>query len=155
MERLEKKIRTIWILQGFIISIVITALFFLPIYLGELVHRPLIWAAVIFVISFCSLSGYMLSRYDNWGFDLKEDYLFLKHGVLIKKRSMVPYVRVQHIDTQRGVIDRLAGLSKMVVYTAGSRGADVTIPGLLPGKADRIQRWLRDEAIRSEEKDAV
>jgi membrane protein YdbS with pleckstrin-like domain len=64
--------------------------------------------------------------------------------------SVVPFVRVQHVDSQRGPIERLAGLSSVVVYTAGSRGADVTIPGLRPERAEAIQAELRRLATESE-----
>ena len=71
-------------------------------------------------------------------------------------RTIVPFVRVQHVDTQRGPIERAAGLSSVVVYTAGSRGADVTIPGLTPERAEALQEQLRRLAIESErESDAV
>ena len=98
---------------------------------------------------------YMLLRFRNWSFELREDHLFLDHGVLKRTRSMVPYVRVQHIDTQRGPVYRLLGLSKVVVYTAGSKGADVTIPGLSRSDASDVQEKLRDLAIESEDMDAV
>jgi membrane protein YdbS with pleckstrin-like domain len=67
----------------------------------------------------------------------------------------VPYVRVQHIDTSRGPIERAVGLSTLVVYTAGSRGADVTISGLTPPEADDLQTRLKVLAIESEGEDAV
>jgi len=46
-------------------------------------------------------------------------------------------------------------VSKVIVYTAGSRGADVSIPGLLPLDAETIQEKLRDVAIDSEDRDGV
>lgn len=98
---------------------------------------------------------YMFMRFRNWSFELREDHLFLDHGVLKRTRSMVPYVRVQHIDTQRGPVYRLFGLSKVVVYTAGSKGADVTIPGLSRSDASDVQEKLRELAIESEDMDAV
>jgi membrane protein YdbS with pleckstrin-like domain len=41
------------------------------------------------------------------------------------------------------------------VYTAGSRGADVSIPGLRPERAEALRQQLRDLAIESEGEDAV
>jgi membrane protein YdbS with pleckstrin-like domain len=41
------------------------------------------------------------------------------------------------------------------VYTAGSRGADVTVPGLTPVRADDLRERLKGLAIRSEGEDAV
>ena len=53
--------------------------------------------------------------------------------------------------------DRLFGLGRVVVYTAGSRGADVSVPGLTPERADELREQLRELAIENEEsiEDAV
>lgn len=111
---------------------------------------PLIIGAVV-------LAGilYINRRYAAWGFEMREDHLYIQHGVFKRIKTMAPFVRLQHVDTQRGVLDRLFGLSKVVVYTAGSRGADITIPGLFPEEAEDIQEKLRDVAIESEDRDAV
>jgi membrane protein YdbS with pleckstrin-like domain len=99
--------------------------------------------------------GYATLRYRAWAFELRDNYLYLEYGVFKTVESMVPYVRIQHVDTQRGVLDRLFGLSRVVVFTAGSRGADVTLPGLVPTDATEMQEALRDIAIESESRDAV
>lgn len=104
---------------------------------------------VLLSIAFLS-SYYAFLRYRNWGFELKEDHLYIEHGVLKKVYSMVPYVRVQHIDTDRGPIERMLGLSTLRVYTAGSKGADIKIPGLDKEEAAKLQKKLRDSAISSE-----
>jgi membrane protein YdbS with pleckstrin-like domain len=75
--------------------------------------------------------------------------------VITHVRTVVPFVRVQHVDTQRGPVERALGLASVVVYTAGSRQADVTIPGLTPERADALQERLREMAIESEPEDAV
>jgi membrane protein YdbS with pleckstrin-like domain len=90
-----------------------------------------------------------------WRFDLQEDALFLVRGVLTRTDTSVPYVRVQHVDTTRGPVERSVGLASVVVYTAGSRGADITIPGLRPDRATELRERLRDLAIESEATDAV
>jgi membrane protein YdbS with pleckstrin-like domain len=69
--------------------------------------------------------------------------------------SAVPYVRIQHVDTRRGPLDRVAGVTAVVVFTAGSRGADVTVPGLDPERARALQRRLRERAVESGAGDAV
>lgn len=94
-------------------------------------------------------------RYRSWAYVVREESLFLQRGVFTHVRSIVPYVRVQHIDTRRSALERLFGLSSLVVYTAGSRGADVTIPGLTPERATALQSRLKRLAIESEEEDAV
>jgi len=90
-----------------------------------------------------------------WRFELQDDALFLVRGVVTRTDTSVPYVRVQHVDTTRGPVERTAGLASVVVYTAGSRGADITIPGLGPERATELRERLRDLAGESEATDAV
>jgi membrane protein YdbS with pleckstrin-like domain len=94
-------------------------------------------------------------RYRRWRFEVAEDAVYLERGVLTHVTSVVPFVRVQHVDSQRGPVERAVGLASVVVYTAGSRGADVTIPGLSPDRADALRERLRRLAIESETDDAV
>jgi hypothetical protein len=93
--------------------------------------------------------------YRSWTYVVRPDSLYLSRGVFTRVRTVVPYVRVQHVDTRRSPLERLLGLSTLVVYTAGSRGADVRIPGLTPAGASTLQQRLERLAIESEEADAV
>lgn len=93
--------------------------------------------------------------YRSWTYVVRPDSLYLSRGVFTRVRTVVPYVRVQHVDTRQGPLERLLGLSTLVVYTAGSRGADVQIPGLTPSDASTLQQRLERLAIESEEADAV
>lgn len=99
--------------------------------------------------------GRALLAHRVWRFELQDDALFLIRGVVTRTDTSVPYVRVQHVDTTRGPIERSVGLASVVVYTAGSRGADITIPGLRPERATELRERLRDLAIESEATDAV
>ncbi len=153
MEKPEKKILYVWVAGSILTALVISAA--ISAFVWAAVNSPAAVFGPVFVLSALALTVYNVLRYRSWGFEMKEDHLYLEHGVFKKVKSMVPYVRVQHIDTQRNVIERIAGLSSVVVFTAGSRGADVTLPGLLPEDADRTQEKLRDVAIESEDRDAV
>ncbi|RXK49271.1 PH domain-containing protein [Halorientalis pallida] len=153
MNALQSRVRVRW---G-IVALVVVAI------LGAIVY-----AIDRFVLGFSPLLGpgvavalatlevvYIQALYRSWGYRLDDDALELERGVVTKVETAVPYVRVQHVDTQRGPLDRLLGLGQVVVYTAGSRGADVTIPGLKPDQARELRNRLRDLAIESEPEDAV
>jgi len=112
-------------------------------------------AAAVFAALFLVGVARAVLLYRSWEYVVREDSLFLSRGVLTRVRTVAPYVRVQHVDTRRSPVERLLGLSTLVVYTAGSRGADVTIPGLTPGRATDLQKRLKRLAIESEEEDAV
>lgn len=154
MRKLEKKIFWVWIAGG-LITALIPGLIIGVLVSGFNQFSGFSGFAAGYIFSAALISTYMKFRYNAWGFELRDDHLYIEHGVFRKVKTMVPFVRIQHVDTQRGVIERAAGLSKVIVYTAGSRGADVTVPGLLPNKAESIQEKLRDVAIESEDRDGV
>ena len=151
VEGLKRKVLILWILQ---VTAVVAVL---SLFTAGAIASKIVPENVGLLPLLLEISGiaYMYFRYRNWSFELRNDHLFLDHGVFKRTRSMVPYVRVQHIDTQRTFFYRILGLSKVVVYTAGSKGADVTIPGLARDDASGIQEKLRDLAIESDERDAV
>jgi len=95
------------------------------------------------------------ARFDRWRYEIQADALYLERGVITEVETAVPFVRVQHVDTQRGPIARLLGIASVVVYTAGSRGADVTVPGLTPDRAETLRNRLRELAVESEPDDGV
>ncbi len=151
MEKLNHKIRTVWIIKNVLFVLLITSIIIaLPF--------PSVIPAIGFLAVFSTLLvAYSFKKYELWGFEIKEDHVYIERGVLVKIRSMVPFVRIQHVDSRRGILDRIFGLSRVVIFTAGSRGADVVIPGLKPERAEEIQEHLKEVAIDSEDKfgDAV
>jgi len=94
-------------------------------------------------------------RHRIWTYRVREDALFLERGVVTRVNTVVPYVRIQHVDTQRGPFERALGLSTLVVYTAGSRGADVSVPGLTTEEAADLQQRVKELAIEAEGGDAL
>ncbi|WP_459194281.1 PH domain-containing protein [Halosimplex sp. J119] len=125
---------------------------FLP--LGRLQGAAAVAVAVFAVFTIYGIARSIL-LYRSWRYVVREESLYLSRGVFTKVQTVVPYVRVQHIDTRRSAFERVLGLSTLVVYTAGSRGADVTIPGLRPEVAEDLQSRLERLAIASEDEDAV
>lgn len=153
-EKPERKVSLAWFFQSLLVaSLLAVAITALTYFFTDL--NPSTVFSLLEVIAFVSALVHTVYRYRSWSFELREDHLYLEHGVLRKVYTMVPFVRVQHVDTQRNLVDRVLGLSQVVVYTAGSRGADVRLPGLKPGHAERLQEKLRDMAIESEDRDGV
>ena len=70
-----------------------------------------------------------------------EDALELRHGVVRRVHSAIPYFRVQHIDVAQGPVERAVGLARLIVHTA-SAGTDATIPGIAAGDAEGLRRLI-------------
>jgi membrane protein YdbS with pleckstrin-like domain len=80
-------------------------------------------------------------EYRNWRYEVAEDALELRHGILRRVHSAIPYFRVQHIDVTQGPVERLVGVSRLIVHTA-SAGTDATIPGIAGGDAEGLRRLI-------------
>lgn len=122
--------------------------------LGNLGVDPRVGTLVLIVLFITGIIWVTL-RYRKWVYQIRADAIYLERGVVTHRRSLVPYVRIQHVDTRRGVLERWLGLSTLVVYTAGSRGADVSIPGLEPDEARDLQQRVKELAIEAEGGDAL
>jgi membrane protein YdbS with pleckstrin-like domain len=150
METLNPRVRLQWVVRSLLGALVLGVLLLVA---GRFLEMPRLWLAAPAVGLVAVVHA--LARYRVWGFEVSADALYLERGVLTRIETSVPFVRVQHVDTRRGPVDRLLGLASVVVYTAGSRGADVTVPGLRPERAEQLREQLRDLAIESEGEDAV
>lgn len=153
MNRLHPRVRVVWAGQAAITAIVLGLVAF---GVSRLVLSLPIWIPLaVFLVFLVGGVGFALLRYRVWRYEVREDALYLERGVVTRVRTVVPFVRIQHVDSSRGPLERLIGLASTVVYTAGSRGADVTVPGLTPTGADDLRERLKRLAIRAEGEDAV
>jgi membrane protein YdbS with pleckstrin-like domain len=162
MERLTPRVRVVWLglalaraaifgglLVGVAIGLVRTDFW-------ESAPDVLVPAAVAIAVGLALLRVVVAwRRYGIWRFELRDDDLYIERGVFTRVKTVVPYVRVQHVDSRRSPLERTTGLATVVVYTAGSRSSDVSIPGLTPTRAEALQESLRELAIESAGEDAV
>jgi membrane protein YdbS with pleckstrin-like domain len=77
----------------------------------------------------------------SWGYAERADDLLVRHGLLYRRLSIVPYGRMQFIDVTAGPVERLFGLSTVQLHTAAA-ASDAKIPGLPPHEATRLRDRL-------------
>ena len=87
--------------------------------------------------------------YRRLRYGLSEQLLQVVRGWLFHSDTVVPLVRVQHIDVTRGPLDKMFGTASLVVHTAGTHNSTVTVPGLAPERANEIRDVIR-EHVRSD-----
>lgn len=149
---LDSRVRLIWALRATVSAVVVGAITGVG---GMLVFdRPLVGVGVFLALLIVG-NIHAWYRYRRWSYQVRADSLLLTRGVFTRTKTVVPYVRIQHVDASRGPAERLLGIATTVVYTAGSRGADVSIPGLTQAGAEALQTRLKRLAIAAEGEDAV
>ena len=80
-----------------------------------------------------------------------EESIEIRRGVYWRHVIDVPRNRVQHTDVSQGPLERHFGLGTLVMFTAGTEHARVTLGGLDHALAIRI----RDHLLATERADAV
>jgi len=91
-------------------------------------------------------------RWARWRWDINDEGIDIQHGTLATTRTLVPWVRVQHVDTRRGLFEQAFGLSTVVVHTAAGSH---TIPLLPAQEADELRTRIAGLARTEEEEDAA
>ncbi len=86
-------------------------------------------------------------RYERLGFALGDEDLRVARGYFFRTDTIVPFVRVQHIDVGQGVIERRYGLSHLVVHTSGTHNSTVTLPGLPARHAAEMRDVIRRQIV--------
>ena len=136
-QRLDDRILKVWRIVGVIHSslicliaigiTVLTVIFELPWYLPIIAISIAVFYMVFFVFLYPKLS------WRRWRYDIHEHEIELMRGVIFVSRTIIPMVRIQHVDTTQGPILRQYGLASITFSTAAGNHE---IPGLSLEVAD-------------------
>lgn len=76
-----------------------------------------------------------------WGYAERDHDLLVRHGLLIRRLSIVPYARMQYVDVTAGPLERAFKLATVQLHTAAA-ASDARVPGLAPEEASRLRDRL-------------
>jgi uncharacterized protein len=89
------------------------------------------------------------------GWAMREHDLIYRSGVIWQKTVVVPFARIQHVETASGPIERAFGLMRVKCFTAGGMMTDLSVEGLDQASAERVRQYLleqiRDDAATQSE----
>jgi uncharacterized protein len=57
-------------------------------------------------------------RWRNWRWEVRPEAIDIRHGTFTIRRTLVPMLRVQHVDTRRNPVEQSLDLATVVVHTA-------------------------------------
>jgi membrane protein YdbS with pleckstrin-like domain len=75
-------------------------------------------------------------RYRRWRYEIFEQEIYIQHGILIVTRTIIPMIRVQHVDTEQGPILKKFHLATVSISTAATTHA---IPALREEDASHLR----------------
>ena len=103
--------------------------------------RSVVWLGVLLNLASVARLALVPRSLRSWGYAERADDLLVRHGLLVRRLSIVPYGRMQFVDVTAGPLERLLGLATVQLHTAAA-ASDARIPGLTAAEAARLRDRL-------------
>jgi uncharacterized protein len=87
-------------------------------------------------------------RWRRWRWDVRPEAIDIRHGTFTIRRTLVPMLRVQHVDTRRNPVEQALDLATVVVHTAAGSH---TIPLLRVTDAAEVRDRIAELARTADE----
>ncbi|MDZ5474587.1 PH domain-containing protein [Bacillus sp. 31A1R] len=141
--RISERALTVWRISGSIQTL------FMLLFSGGMIGLTvkfewpnwIIWIAILLLIAYAYLIIYLFPslKWKRWRYEVREQEIELQRGIFIITRTLVPMVRVQHVDTQQGPLLRKYKLATVTVSTAATIHE---IPALELEEAEEIRLFI-------------
>lgn len=111
--------------------------------IGWLLNGHWLWPAAMAVVVVFGIwrSIVTVRAVKAWGYAERDNDLLVRHGLLVRRLSIVPYARMQYVDVTAGPLERAFGLATVQLHTAAA-ASDARVPGLPPEEASRLRDRL-------------
>ena len=127
-----------------------TAIFFIK----KLHSAPIIiLASGAWLLLAASRYWLMQKSFSRKAYAIREKDVLYRTGYIIRTLHVCPFNRIQHCSVHSGLLERQYGLASISLFTAGSEGSDLRIPGLTEETAASIRELIMQK-IRTDEQPA-
>lgn len=121
------------------------------------VGSPAFGWAMLIVFGFVALIALMLllsiwyprATYERTRYAVNEKGMEIRRGILWRSMISIPKQRVQHTDVEQGPLMRRYKICKLVIHTAGTQHATVSLEGLEHETALKIRDHLIGKHVGS------
>lgn len=143
-KRIDPKGLKVWQITGGMVSL-ISIILLSGLFVVHLIVRSLpLWilaVSSVLAVLFVIFQTWLLPklRWEKWRYEVTEHEIELKRGVIVVKRTLIPMVRVQHVDTRQGPLLRAYLLSSVTISTAATTHE---IPALSNEVADELRNRI-------------
>lgn len=141
--KLSTNALTYWQWLGFITSLFFWLLPIIYIFFVKYIYWPK-WPIFIIIpicIAITLFKTIIIPKiiWNRWRYDVSEHDINLEYGLWIKKHTIIPMVRVQHVDTKQGPLMSRFALSSVSISTAAGSHE---IPALEEVVADELRNRI-------------
>lgn len=150
--KIPEKGKTVWRIYGLLQSLAVLLLaigggvvtYFTegPIWIYAVISVVWLIVFVLWVFVFPNI------RHNIWRYEVREKEIEIQSGLFVVKNTLIPMVRVQHVDTAQGPILKRYNLADITISSAAT---EHTIPFLILEEADELRARISELARVAEE----
>lgn len=145
-QSLDPRVIRLWRWTSLIVfGVALLAQLMAVLMISEARRRPwLIGSLWVFLIFLCAVISWRRPprAYRAWGYRIDDKVLEIRNGLLFRHTRLLPLSRMQHVDIDRGPLERQFGLASLTLHTAGTHASSIRIPGLDAEEAVRLRNHL-------------
>ncbi|KAB7663454.1 PH domain-containing protein [Bacillus sp. B1-b2] len=145
--RLSKRGIKVWRLTGLVSSIILFLMGGGYITLSIIFdwYKWITVVTVLFLVIYSYLVIILLPKLKwlRWRYEVREDEIEIQQGVVIVKKTLIPMIRVQHVDLKQGPFLRKYELATISVSTAATVHE---IPVLEMQEATEMRHFISNKA---------
>lgn len=78
--------------------------------------------------------------YKRWRYAIRSRDVYTSRGAIWHVETLIPFDRIQFVESRQGPLDRMYGLTQVLIYTAAGRAG--RIPGLSSATAESLREEL-------------
>ncbi len=152
-ERIDRRALKAWFYSGLLWGLFVLMIPLIYLILVEMIFDwPAFygWLALGVVVLYTLWEAVIVPRLKLrfWRYEIREEEIDIQHGIFIIRRTLVPMIRVQHVDTEHGPVMRFFGLATLRISTAAT---EHRIPALSQDKAAKLRGEISHLARVSDE----
>ncbi len=103
------------------------------------------WVVAVLVLAATWFGGMAWLDARRRGWALREHDLIYRHGIIWRRTVIVPFARIQHVETSSGPLERAFGLMRVKCFTAGGAMSDLSVVGLDGESARKVRQHLLEQ----------
>lgn len=147
MKRIDPRAVKARRMEGWIASAISIVLLIALLWLTMAYGWPvwIVGCSTVVILLFITLELAVLPGllYRSWRYEITERNVELYHGIWVRRKTLIPMVRIQHVDSKQGPIQKVYGLSTVTFSTAAGSHR---IPALSEHEAENIRKQISDWA---------
>ena len=151
-EKLPEASKTVWRIYSAIQIVILVFVYIAAVYFTRNFEVPMFILVLIAIfLSIYSVIIYWVVPTIRWNiisYEVRKHEIEIQTGLFIIKRSIIPIIRVQHVDVNSGPIIKRKNLASIDITTAASTH---TIPLLTEQDSDRLRLKISELARMAKE----